>query len=174
MKRLSLFIALFIVALCILPSASSMSYDNGVFSQLKPTEGDIPPGFVFGRVPPFAQRVLKENPWQLDQDAIRKLADRIYPDGDANSIQDIHMTIMSSSERPYGDDIVCYIILFKNGKQAKTEMEKLSAYSGFNTDRTILLSRDNLAVFLLVDDVDHFHLIRQMADGIQCRLNELQ
>ena len=138
------------------------------------SESDIPEGYRYGIIPDFASGLLKSNPWMLDPAAKKKLAHRIYPGAEYTRISSIHMTILASRDNPYGDDIVCYIILFKNGKQAKTEMEKLSAYSGFNTDRTILLSRDNLAVFLLVDDVDHFHLIRQMADGIQCRLNELQ
>ena len=171
-KTISLLILVF-VTICILPASSSLSYDINVINRLKPAESEIPEGFIYGKIPGFAQKVLKENPWQLDPAAIRKLADRIYPDGDANAIQNIHMTIITSQEKPYSDDIVCYIILFKNGKTAKTEMDKLSTFSGYNSDRTILLSRDNLAVFLLVDDTDNFHHIRSMADGIQTRLNEL-
>ena len=171
-KTVSLLIFIFIT-LCIIPASSSLSYDITVFNRLKPSESEIPEGFVLGMIPDFARKVLKENPWQLDQNAIRKLADRIYPDGDPNAIQDIHMTIMTAKDRPYSDDIVCYIILFKKGKTAKTELDKLSSFNGYNGDRTILLSKDNLAVFLLVDDVDNFQHIRQMADSIEAKLKEL-
>ena len=144
--------------------------DSEVINKVKITGEEIPEGFIFGKIPGFARRTLKDNPWLLDTTAVRKLTDRIYPGGNYNSIRDIHMTILTQSERPYGDDIVCYIIVFKDMSAAKTEIKKMTDFVGFNTDRAILMTKDNVAVFLHVDSTDNFHYITGLSGSIKPRL----
>ena len=83
-------------------------------NKIKLLKSDIPDGFIYGSVPEFAKKVLKNNPWEMDKNAIRKLADMIYPGGDYSRISGIHVSILAKQERPYGDDIVCYIIYYKD------------------------------------------------------------
>jgi hypothetical protein len=70
----------------------------------------------------------------MDRPAIKKLTARIYPGGDYNRIRGMHMTIMSRKKNPYGDDIVCYIILYKDASSAKEELKKYPHLP--NTTRT--------------------------------------
>jgi len=151
----------------------STEYSDNVIEKLKISTNEIPEGFMFGKVPDFAKRVLKDNPWLMDRDAIKFLTGRIYPGGDFNQVSKIHMTILADREHPFGDDIVCYIILYNDAKTAKNEIMKINEYVGFNSDRSIALSRDNMVVYFCVDDINHYHYIREFADAFQSRLESL-
>jgi hypothetical protein len=83
----------------------------------------------------------------------------------------IHVTILARNNTPYGDDIVCYIIVFNDSSEAKAELKKLADFAGYNSDRVIVLARENMAVFLHVDDADDLPLIRDIAGKLEERLN---
>ena len=85
-------------------------------------------------------------------------------------IENIHITIMANSRKPFGDDIVCYIIVFRDGRSAKNEMKKLTEYTGYNSDRAIIMSKENMAVFLHVDDITHYPYIKEMASKLTAKL----
>jgi hypothetical protein len=148
-------------------------YAADVIDKLKIESTEIPEGFMYGRIPGFAQRVLKDNPWRMDRDAIKHLAGRIYPGGNSAVMNAIHMTIIANADNPFGDDIVCYIILYNDSRSAKAEIAKVVEYVGYNSDRSIALVRDNMVVYYCVDDVDHFHYIREMAERTRSRLESL-
>ncbi len=131
---------------------------------------DLPSGFMFGKVPGFARRVLKNNPWMMDRHAIKKLTARIYPGGDYNRVQGMHMTIMSKKNTPYGDDIVCYIIIYKDSSSAQEEIKKISSFAEYNKDRVIVLVKNKLAVYLHVDDIKDFHYIENMAANMRQKM----
>ena len=123
MKKKNLTLPLIIASVLFFVVTAFASLNNDSLSKISLSEKEIPEGFFFGKIPPFAKKVLKNNPWTLDKPAIRKLTDRIYPGGNYNNITAIHMTIMAKKKTPYGDDIVCYLILFKEGKSATDEIE---------------------------------------------------
>jgi hypothetical protein len=140
---------------------------------VKPTDKDIPEGFMYGTVPEPYRKTLKNNPWTMDRAAIKRLADKIYPGGDYNKIVGMHVSIITKKEKPFGDDIVCYVIVYSSMKAAHDELKKLSEYSGYNRDRVILLSKDNIAVLLFVDDVDNLHFIQEMGKIVEERMKTL-
>ena len=144
---------------------------TSIIDKMKLMQEDIPEGYMYGLIPDFAKKVLKQNPWNMDRNAIKTLAEKIYPGGDYNQISSIHVTILARKETPHGDDIVCYIIKYKDSKAAKNEISKISEYVGFNGDRAILSIMDNIAIFLHVDDKDDFHIIRKMEKTIKERFN---
>ena len=152
---------------------ANAEFKSDIIGKVAITNTEIPHGFILGKIPGFAKKTLKGNPWLMDSRAIRKLTKRIYPGGDSNSVKDIHVTIMTTSKKPYGDDIVCYILLFKDGTKAKNEIKKMSDYVGYNSDRAMLLTKDNIAVFLHVDDVGNFYLLNGLANNIRTKLKGL-
>ncbi len=170
MRKITSSIILF-AAICIIgfPLAGA-EYRGEVIDAIRITRDDIPAGFQYGTVPAFARTVLKENPWRMDKPAIKKLVPRIYPDGDPGSVADMYITIIARTSQPTGDDIVCYVILYNSARSAQEEAKKLTGFSNLNRDRTIVIVHDNMAVFLLVDDVDNFPLIRDMAARIKEKL----
>ncbi|HOO70474.1 MAG TPA: hypothetical protein PK926_01855 [Spirochaetota bacterium] len=151
----------------------STEYSTDVIEKLKISSGEVPEGFVFGKVPGFAKNVLKDNPWLMDRAAIKHLTGRIYPGGDSGLVNKIHMTIIANRDNPFGDDIVCYIIIYNDARTARSEIAKVTEYVGFNSDRSISLARDNMVIYFCVDDINHFHYIREMADKAQSRLESL-
>ncbi|MDY6968258.1 MAG: hypothetical protein SVR08_06345 [Spirochaetota bacterium] len=153
-------------------SIGKENLNKNIINNLKLNKTDIPEDFVYGRIPDFANKVLMGNPWMMDKIAIKKLSNRIYPDGDYRKIANIHVTIMTRKEEPYGDDIVCYIIIYKNKMSANVEIKKIYDFAGFNRDRIIVLSKDNIVVFLHVDDVENYHLIRKMSLKMKKKLSE--
>ncbi|MBN1498776.1 MAG: hypothetical protein JW982_01350 [Spirochaetes bacterium] len=169
-KKIILSIIIVLSAVC-----SAMSYganfNDDVLDKIKINDADIPEGFIYGSIPVFARPVLKMNPWALDRSAIDRLAKNIYPDGNSQSIKSIHMTILASNAEPYGDDIVCYLILFKSSDGAKTEVKKLTDYVKYNSDRAILLTKNNLAVFIHTDDTANYDLIADLSGKIQIRMD---
>jgi hypothetical protein len=167
-------IVLSVFAAVFLMSGNMMAeFKPDAIEKLKPAQNDLPENFVFGTIPGFAKKVLKNNPWTLDDPAMKKMIGRIYPGGDYQNVSKVHMSIFANKKNPYRDDFVCYIILYKNKNTAKKELEKLTSYNGYNSDRTILISRDNMAVFFLADDIVNYKYIQEMANSMQEKIKSL-
>ncbi len=168
MKKL---ITITVICLVAATAAASIArYRVEVFSKIKLTDNDIPQGFMIGKIPPGVKKVLKANPWQMDRAAIKRLSRHIYPGGNYNKISGIHMTIMANARQPYGDDIVCYAILYRDEPSATEEIKKLKEFVGYNNDRAIVIEKDNLAVYLHVDSTSDYHHIQTMAEVIRKRM----
>jgi len=175
MDKKLFFVILMIICVSIGVSAipADTTYQSSVIQKICITESDMPDGFMYGQIPGFAKSVLRNNPWEMDRTAINKLTKQLYPDGDAGSVKNMHLSIIARREKPFNDDIVCYIILFNDRQAAKKEIEKLNGYNRMNSDRTILTIHGNLAVFLIVDDVDNYKYIDLMQKKIEERINSL-
>jgi len=173
MKRHSLIAISIITVVSVFIGSTTTMYSSSIIEKIKPTTTEIPEGYMFGQVPDFAQSLLKTNPWNLDQAAIKKLTNRIYPGGEYTKVSDLHMTIITNKKNPYGDDIVCYIFVFKNEKSAQEELIKLNEHVGYNSDRSIIIEKKNLAVYLCVDSVRDFEHIKGMSEIIKKRLETL-
>ena len=172
MKKTVLFSTIFLTLVLVSAYAKAL-YNQEDFAKIAITANDIPEGFVIGKIPRVAQEVLKDNPWTFDSQAIKKLTERIYPDGDYRKVANVHMTILADEKKPYNDNIVCYVILYKDMKAAKDELKKLNNYVSFNTDRAVVISRDNMVIFLHSDDVADFHHVQDMAASIGSKLKSL-
>jgi hypothetical protein len=169
-----------ILSICILLSLILISESKGssqlkinAIDTIKITSSDIPEGFMYGKVPAPYQSTLKDNPWMMDRAAIKRLADKIYPGGDFNKIAGIHVSIIASKKTPLGDDIVCYMILYNNMKAAQDEIRKMGEFVGYNRDRALMLTKDNMAVIFFVDDVTNFHYIQELAITIGERMKNM-
>ncbi|MDY6933218.1 MAG: hypothetical protein SVZ03_03230 [Spirochaetota bacterium] len=171
MKKIAICFVVSLLFITLSPIMANLG--NDIIDKIKPTESDIPNGFMYGIIPDYARKILKENPWAMDKNAIKKLTDKIYPQGDYKKISKIHMTIMAKKETPHGDDIVCYIIQFRDRASAKVEIEKLAEFVEFNKDRSIVVTKENMVVYLHVDDVENFHIIRKMSKKIEKNLTGL-
>ena len=145
-------------------------YSSAVIDKIKLTKDEIPAGYIFGQVPEKAKGVLKDNPWDFDQDAMKNFTNRIYPGADYRNISDIHMTIIANKDNPVGDDIGCYIIIYKNAKAAKDEFTKLNKFINDNSDRGIVIEKNNIAVYLYVNDVNNYDHIRRLSEIIKKKL----
>lgn len=152
---------------------SDLKFNETVIQKIRIVDTDLPEGFTYGQIPGFAKKVLLANPWQMDRNAINKLTKELYPNGDASNVKNMHVSIMTRKERPFGYDLVCYIIIYNDMQAAKKEIEKLSNYNKFNSDRTILLSHGNLAVFLIAQDISNYKYIDVMKDKVEERINSL-
>ncbi len=172
MKTVNTIILSVIGAFCLATSIHASEFTAGIIDEIRIQEKDLPSNFMFGKIPRFARPVLKDNPWAMDQKAIRTLAGKIYPGGNYNHISGIHSTIIAEKQHPYGDDIVCYIILYRNSAASKDEQKKLKGYADMNPLRTLLLQKENLAVFMFVDDVKNFGRLREMEKIILERLEK--
>lgn len=171
-KRLvTLFIILFAAVFYI--SNSSALSDTQTVDTIRLSDNEIPEGYRYGIIPDFASGLLKSNPWMLDPAAKKKLAHRIYPGAEYTKISSIHMTILAPNSNPYGDDIVCYIFMFNDEKSTKEEMVKLNEYSGYNSDRSIVLEKKNIAVFLFVDSTKDYPHIQAISESISKKLDSI-
>ncbi len=130
---------------------------------------DIPQGFMYGIIPDTYKTTLKSNPWEFDGAAIQKLAGKIYPGGDFKQIAGIHVTIIARKETPHRDDIVCYIIQYKDNIAARDEIKKISEYAGYNQDRALLHVKNNMVIFLFVDNVNNFQVLQELDKKITDR-----
>lgn len=173
MKKIRTLTILLFLSICFFLSTSSAMYSNSVIDIVKLNDSDIPEGYRYGLIPDFAKDMLKDNPWNLDQNALKRFAPRIYPGADSRSITHVHMTIIASEKNLYDDDIVCYIFLYNDKKSAEQEIEKLTNFVGYNSDRGIVLSKDNLAVYLLVDHIKEYRHIDTISKNIQKRIDSL-
>jgi len=173
MKRHSLLIISIMTFAAVFIGSTSAMYSSSIIEKIKPTAEEIPAGYMFGQVPDFARSLLKSNPWSLDQAAIKKLTNRIYPGGEYAKVSDLHMTIITNKKNPYGDDIVCYIFIFRNEKSAQEELIKLNEHVGYNSDRSIVVEKKNLAVYLCVDSVKDYEYIKTLSESIKKKLETL-
>ena len=170
MKRRIISISISIMFITISLANAVANYNTDIIKKVRVLKKELPSGFIFGKVPNFAKSVLKDNPWLMDRAAIKKLTKRIYPGGNYNKILKIHMTIMTNKKNPYGDDIVCYVILYKDKSSANEEIKKISSFAGYNRDRVILLTKNNVAIYLHVDNIENFHYIRDIASNMKVKL----
>jgi len=171
MKK-TLFWSIFPAIVCVSILASA-NYSRDDISKLTITEKDIPSGFTIGKVPQKLKDVLKDNPWYFDNEAIKKLTGHIYPDGDYKKVAIMHITILADEKNPYKDNMVCWIILYKDSKSAKEELGKLNRYAGLNNDRCILIQKNNMAVFMYSNDVNDFHYVQDIAAEIQAKIRAM-
>ena len=148
------------------------SDDNTLFSKLTISAEDIPQGFVFGKVPNFAKNVFPNNPCIVNSEGIRFLVPKLYPEGNATNIKSMYVAIMTTEDRPYGDDLVYYLLIFKDSKSATAEIKKLNEYYQWNKDRIVLISKDTIALLLFTDDIANYKYIEQLAQKLQVRLNQ--
>ncbi|OHD63248.1 MAG: hypothetical protein A2176_11730 [Spirochaetes bacterium RBG_13_51_14] len=173
MKNVITCLSLFLCMIFITATRGNTQLTPAAIDAVKLTITDIPEGYMYGTVPEPYKKTLKENPWMMDKAAIKRLADKIYPGGDFKKIADIHVTIIANKDTPFGDDIVCYLILYNSARDAQNEMKKVTEFAYYNSDRALLLTKDNLAVFLFVDDMNNFHFIQDLAKTIEERLKNL-
>jgi len=173
MKKPLVLTVAFILMLAALTGQAKPDCSTDIIEQIRPSVSDLPEGFMFGRIPGFAQKVLKGNPWLMDRRAMKRLASRIYPDGDFSKMSAVHMTIMADTKTPFGDDIVCYIIVYRDKSSAKGEIKKLLKFAGYNNDRVLVLSKENMVVFLHVDDTINFHHIQELAGKMGRKLEKI-
>ena len=171
MKK-TLFLSIFITIICVGISASA-NYSKDDMLKVMITEKDIPAGFIIGKLPEKAKEVLKDNPWYFDNAAIKRLAGNIYPDGDYKKIAAIHMTILADEKKPYKDNMVCWVILYKDGKTTKEELAKLRRYADFNNDKSILIHKNNMVIFMYSNDADEFHYVQDIAAEIQAKIKTM-
>lgn len=173
MKRKVLLLTSVLIFIFIFIASTRAMYSSSVIEKLKPGNEDIPAGFVIGQIPGFAKNLLKSNPWNFDHEAIKKMTARIYPGGEYSRVSDIHMTILAKQKNPYGDDIVCYIMVFRDKNSAAEEISKLNEYVKNNSDRSILLDKENIAIYLCVDSVEDFQHIKNISDSLQKKLDSI-
>ncbi len=173
MKFLSKTTVLVIFTICFFISNLTAMSKSEILEKIRISQSEIPAGYCIGKIPTFAQNVLKKNPWELDSYAMSKLVHRIYPDGNRQNISNVYMTIMANKKNPFGDDIVCYTFIFKDSRKAKIEMKKLRSFVKINKDRSILLEKNLIAVYLLVDRQQDFSLIEKISKSIQKKLDSL-
>lgn len=175
MNKTLFFVVIFIIAAAVGVNAipSDSRFNASSIQKIKLTDTDLPEGFTYGQIPDFAKKTLLGNPWDMDRHAINKLTKSLYPDGDASSVKNMHVAIITKKEKPYGYDLVCYIIIYNDMSAARKEMEKLSSYNRFNSDRTILLSHGNMAVFLITQDPTNYKYIDTIKSKIEERINSL-
>jgi len=171
MKK-TLFWSIFIIMVCAGISANA-NYNKDDISKVVIAEKDIPQGFIIGKMPDKVKDVLKDNPWYFDNEAIKKLTGHIYPDGDYKKVAVMHMTILADKEKPYKDNIVCWIILYKDSIGAKEEMAKLKRHTDFNSDRCILIQKNNMAVLMYARDINDFRYVQGMAAEIQTKMKAM-
>ena len=138
-----------------------------LFEKIKIDQTFLPEGFVFGKIPNFAKEVIKNNPWNMNRSAINKLTDHIYPNADPSAVQEIYMSIFARQNQPYGDDLVCYIILYKDATSTKREKLKLEEFAKINSDRVMTLTKDNIAIMMHVDDANDIPLLHNIYKKIK-------
>lgn len=173
MKKYVILFILLVSSIAVMPNDSGINYSQNAIDKIKLITSDIPDGFIFGEIPPFARDTITGNPVQLNRTSIGKLTKNLYPDGEASSVQSMYLSILAKKDHPYNDDIVCYIILFNDLNAAAKEIDKLTSYNNANSDRTILLVKGNIAVFLIVDDIMNYKYIDQMQNIINEKIKTL-
>jgi|GEM_PF-301646 len=175
MNKKTVFVLVLVVSICSFAGAVIPETNTGeaIIEKIRITDQDVPEGFMYGHIPSFAQNVLLKNPWIMNRAAINKVTKNLYPNGDASAIKNMHLSILAKKDHEFGYDIVCYIIVYNDGSAARKELTKLNDFNRFNSDRTILVYQDNVAVFLIVQDVDNFKYIQELKDKMQQRLSVL-
>ncbi|MCX7678533.1 MAG: hypothetical protein N2316_04880 [Spirochaetes bacterium] len=162
-----------IVALSFSSYSYTRDYTSADVDKIRITHRDLPNGFRMAQIPAFARDVFRENPCFLDTNGIKRIAKHLYPNGDFNTISAIHSTIIAKEGKPFGDDLVCYIIVYRNAKVAQKELKKLTEYVEFNNQRATVTVKNNLAVFIHSDDVINMPLVMQLKRIIDERLESI-
>ncbi|MBP7584085.1 MAG: hypothetical protein KBA61_08645 [Spirochaetes bacterium] len=165
-------VIIMILALSITSFAHTGDFNRSIVEQIRLTDQDIPTGFIMGKIPGFAKEVFRDNPGYLSQAGIKRIAKHLYPNGSPSGISAIHHTIMAKSNTPFGDDIVCYIIVYANSREALKELKKLTDYAEFNKQRALVTSKENLAVFIHSDDKDNMPALLQLKRTIEERIEK--
>jgi hypothetical protein len=171
MKKTCIFVT--IIALSICGYAFTRDFTSGDIERIRITASDVPSGFMMAQIPSFARDVFRDNPCFLDAKSIKRIAKHLYPNGDYNAISSIHSTIMAKQEKPFGDDIVCYIIMYRNEKAAQKEIKKLTEYVEFNNQRAVVTAKNNLAVFIHSDDTANMSAVMQLKRMMEERISGL-
>ena len=161
-----------IIAVFLIGNTTSI-YSADTIEKIKITAEEVPDGFIFGQVPEYAQGLLKGNPWKFDQDALKRFTSRIYDGADYGNVSDIHMTIIAAKDKPTGNAIGCYIIIYKNAKSAKDELKKLGEFVRYSTDRAIVIEKNNIAVYLYANDIKNYDHIKRLSEIIKKKLDTL-
>ena len=154
----------------IFPLYSSPDFDQSIFDKIKISQEDLPNGFVFGKIPNFAKSTIQSNPWNMDRNAINKMTKNIYPDAEPSAVKGIYISIIAKESSPYNDDLVCFMILYKDASAAKKENQKLEDFTKFNRDRVLTINKDNLSVILLSDETENFRYILEFSKKIEEKL----
>ena len=173
MKKNSLKGIFVVLIMTLLIGNTTSMYSSAIIEQIRPTINEIPDGYMFGQVPEFARGLLKNNPWNFDQDAIKRFTNRIYPGAEPRNVSDIHMTLITNKDNPFGDDIGCYIIIYKNAKAAKDEFTKLNEFIRYNSDRGIVIAKNNLAVYLYINEVKNYDHMKKLSETIKKKLETM-
>ena len=173
MKKNALKGIFIIIIACLLMGNTASVYKSDIIEKTKLTIDEIPAGYIFGQVPEKVKSLLKDNPWKFDQDAMKNFTGRIYPGAEHRNISDIHMTIITNKDKPFGYDMGCYIFIYKNGKSAKDELRKLNEFIKYNSDRGIVIEKNNLAVYLYINDVNNYEHIKRMSEIIKKKLETM-
>lgn len=160
-----------IVSMGISAGALKGQTDEGLFSSLAISHHDVPQGFVFGEIPRFAQKVFPKNPCVVNGEGIRFLSDKVYPEGSAGNIKSIYAAIMAEESRPYGDDLVCYVIMFKDNRSADAEIKKIQDFFQYNKDRIVFFHKDTVAVLLFADNINNYKYIAELGEKLRARLD---
>lgn len=173
MKKSFFLVLVFIMIAPLLFSSAYNKYSSDVIEKIRLSENEIPHGFAYGKIPEYAKKIFKDNPWVLDREAVKRLGGSIYPGGDYKSMESVHVTIMAKAGKLYRDDIVCFILIYKDSTIAKKEIQKLNDFISYNGDRAIALTHDNIAVYLHVDDIANYHLLKGISNTIDEKLKAL-
>ncbi len=171
MKKICVFAIIITITIC--GYAFTRDYSLPDIDRIRITAGDVPSGFMIAQIPSFAREVFRDNPCYLNSNGIKRIAKHLYPNGDYNAISSIHFTIMAKQGRPFGDDIVCYIIVYRNEKAAQKEIKKLTEYAEFNNQRAAVTAKHNLAVFIHSDDVANMPAVAQLKRTLEERIANL-
>ncbi len=173
MRTKNVSLVIYVSVIMTLGIALGMVYsdDNSLFTRLAIAPEDVPQGFVFGKIPNFAKKIFSSNPCIVNQEGIRFLASKLYPDGNAANIKGMYVAIMATEAKPYGDDLMYYVLIFKDSKAASVEIKKLEEFYQYNKDRLLLITKDTIALLLFADDVDNYKYVAALGEKLQARLN---
>jgi hypothetical protein len=147
------------------------SDDTTTFNTLRISSEDIPAGFMFGKIPQFAKKVFPENPCIVSTEGIQFLAGKLYPEGNPYNIKNMYVAIMSESSRPFGDDIVCYVLMFKDQTSASSEIKKIQEFYQYNKDRIVLIIKGQIAIMLFADDINNYKYIAELGNKLSSKLD---
>ena len=145
--------------------------DTTTFNTLRISAEDIPAGFVFGKIPQFAKKIFPENPCIVTTEGIQFLANKLYPDGNPYNIKNMYVAIMSESTKPFGDDLVCYVLMFKDQPSASTEIKKIQEFHQYNKDRIVLIIKRQIAIMLFADDINNYKYVAELGNKLSSKLD---
>jgi hypothetical protein len=83
----------------------------------------------------------------------------------------MYVAIMSESSRPFGDDIVCYVLMFKDQTSASSEIKKIQEFYQYNKDRIVLIIKGQIAIMLFADDINNYKYIAELGNKLSSKLD---